>query len=142
MAQKLEDTKNTITSEIGEKLAELQSHLASSKATKSETAKTEESVSQGNTSAENSKEDNVETGEQSDSDASRPLLSKLAPGNLQDKIKDFLRSEIKNSGDNSGVSEAAAKINSEHYLDDEYTEHFLPQQVDTEAVVGEMVQVM
>lgn len=71
----------------------------------------------------------------------KSFQSKLTAANLQDKIKNFLRSETKQSSDRSGESEASTKINSEFYLDDEYTDHFLPQQVDTGDVVGQIVQV-
>lgn len=68
--------------------------------------------------------------------------TQLTASNLQNKIKKILRSETKSTSEKSGESEAASKINSEYYLDDEYTDHYLPQQVDTADVVGEMVQVM
>lgn len=86
-----------------------------------------------------SNSENVETCNTGGSPKS--FQSKLTAANLQDKIKNFLRSETKQSVDRSGESEAATKINSEYYLDDEYTEHFLPQQVDTSDVVGQIVQV-
>lgn len=87
---------------------------------------------------------NTENVEAFDSHGSpKSFASKLTASNLQDKIKSFLRSETmtRNSAEKSGESEAASKINSEFYLDDEYTEHFLPQQVDTGEVVGQIIQV-
>lgn len=87
---------------------------------------------------------NVENVEAIDSNGSpKSFASKLTASHLQDKIKSFLRSETvtRQAADKSGESEAASKINSEFYLDDEYTEHFLPQQVDTGDVVGQMIQV-
>lgn len=71
----------------------------------------------------------------------KSFASKLTATNLQDKIKNFLRSEMKQSAEKSIESEASSKINSEFYLDDEYTDHFLPQRVDTDDVVGQIVQV-
>lgn len=82
--------------------------------------------------------ENTEACDASESPKSFP--SKLTAANLQDKIKNFLRSEMKQPLDKA-ESEAASKINSEFYLDDEYTDHFLPQQVDTGEVVGQIVQV-
>lgn len=87
---------------------------------------------------------NTENVEAIDSHGSpKSFASKLTASNLQDKIKSFLRSETmsRNAAEKSGESEAASKINSEFYLDDEYTEHFLPQQVDTGEVVGQIIQV-
>lgn len=87
---------------------------------------------------------NTENVETFDPNASpKSFASKLTASNLQDKIKSFLRSETmsRNSSEKSGESEAASKINSEFYLDDEYTEHFLPQRVDTGEVVGQIIQV-
>lgn len=85
--------------------------------------------------------ENVETFDSTESPKS--FASKLTASNLQDKIKNFLRSETitRLATEKSGESEAASKINSEFYLDDEYTEHFLPQQVDTGDVVGQIIQV-
>lgn len=85
---------------------------------------------------------NIESNDQNDSNGvSKSMASKLTPSNLQDRIKNFLRTEIKQPSDKNVETDAASKINSEYYLDDEYTEHYLPQQVDTTDVAGEMVQV-
>lgn len=85
----------------------------------------------------------VESNEEKDTnEVPKSIASKLTPSNLQDRIKCFLRTEIKQPTEKNAETDAASKINSEYYLDDECTEHFLPQQVDTCDVVGEMIQVI
>lgn len=87
---------------------------------------------------------NVETVEKNDKNvlSTKSINSKLNPNHLQDKIRGFLRSETKQSNERINEPDAASKINSEFYMDDEYTEHFLPRLVDTSDVIGEMVQVI
>lgn len=87
---------------------------------------------------------NVKTIEQNDTNvlSTKSINSKLNPNHLQDKTRGFLRSEMKQSTERINEPDAASKINSEFYMDDEYTEHFLPRLVDTSDVIGEMVQVI
>lgn len=141
MAQKFEDTKTVVTSVVNDdkssnsKNSENTSNDEHLQSTDAEHQETSECNGIGNV-------DNAETSNQSNSnDTVKSFTSKLTSGNLQDKIKNFLRTEIKQPIEKMMESDAASKINSEYYLDDEYTEHYLPQQVDTSDVVGEMVQV-
>lgn len=136
LAQKFEDTKTAITGD-GDKATDSQNGFNGQ--TPNEDVNQEMPVpeSSGAGSAEN-----VQSSEQSNSsETSKSLTSRLTASNLQDKIKNFLRAEIKNPADKNGEPDAASKINNEYYLDDEYTDHFLPQKVDTSDVAGELVQV-
>lgn len=146
MAQKFEETKSalTFTAELTAKLTNSQNvnaHDGSLNDVRSQNHETENRESL-DSNVQNSAADNAESSEQSDPfDAAKSLANKFTSGNLQDKIKNFLRTEIKQPTEKNSEPDAASKINSEFYLDDEYTEHYLPQQVDTCDVVGEMVQV-
>lgn len=144
MAQKFEETKTALIFDGGEKSTkskEFNSQDGSSNDERSQSNETENRE----TPDSNKKAvatDNAELSDQSDSfDAAKSFASKLTAGNLQDKIKNFLRTEIKQPEKSNSEPDAASKINSEYYLDDEYTEHYLPQQVDTSDVVGEIIQV-
>lgn len=146
MAQKYEESKTTVASDVkshdgGEKSTNAQTSDSSSN---SEQTKSNEIENQETTERNGiaSTENNMDAEEQSDSsDGVKSFTSKLTAANLQDKIKNFLRSELKQPNEKSSEPDAASKINSEFYLDDEYTEHYLPQQIDTSDVIGEMVQV-
>lgn len=141
MAQRFEDTKTVLTSVVNDdKSSNSQNSENSSNDEQLQTTDAENQDTSGCNGITNV--DNVESIDQSDSnDTVKSFTSKLTAGNLQDKIKNFLRTEIKQPIEKLMESDAASKINSEYYLDDEYTEHYLPQQVDTSDVVGEMVQV-
>lgn len=145
MAQKFEETKTALTSESHEKSTnsqDINSHDGSSNDVRPQNNETENRESLDSNIQTSATESNGESSEQNDPfDAAKSFANKLTSGNLQDKIKNFLRTEIKQPTEKSSEPDAASKINSEFYLDDEYTEHYLPQQVDTSDVVGEMVQV-
>lgn len=148
MAQKCDETKPTQpTADDGEKKSNDLPNgdvLAATDSAKSALHTNEIANQQKPTSIDaNGSVSNIENIETCISGGSpKSFQSKLTAANLQDKIKNFLRSEMKQPIDKSGESEAATKINSEFYLDDEYTDHFLPQQVDTCDVVGQIVQVI
>lgn len=146
MAQKFEDTKAAMANENGDKSSEAHESKVSSNDVNGPKGHTqnEEPVNQeviGSDSDNAKKPKNMETSEQSETcDVTKS--SKLNASNLQDKIKNFLRTETKQATDKNHEVDVSAKINSEYYLDDEYTEHFLPQQVDTTEVAGELIQVL
>lgn len=142
MAQKFEDTKTAITNEIVEKIKETTGFgLSNDESNAKEQTQSEEPANQETIEADSNKTNDGESLESGDmNEVPKSMGSKLTPGNLQDRIRNFLRSE-KNPSEKNGEPDAASKINSEYYLDDEYTDHFLPQQVDTSDVAGEMVQV-
>lgn len=133
LAQKFEDTKTAIANN-GDKSTESHNGHTQNEDVNQETPVPESS---GTGLAEN-----VEPSVQSNSsETSKSMTSRLTGSNLQDKIKNFLRTEIKNPADKTSEPDAASKINNEYYLDDEYTDHFMPLQVDTSDVAGELVQV-
>lgn len=140
-AQKFEETKNSMTNECTDRPKE----VPKSRITTNEESDTEANVnheSSGHDSNGTNCSKNIELSDQSD-EVPKSMASKLTAINLQDRIKNFLRAEIKQPNEKNAVeTDVASKINSEYYLDDEYTEHYLPQQVDTADVVGEMVQVV
>lgn len=139
MAQKFEDTKTAMTNENGDKSSENNAMSNDSKGqTLNEEPMNQEIVTSDSDNANLPK--NTESNEQSGAnDVTKS--SKLSANNLQDRIKNFLRSDTKQQTDKNQEVDVSAKINSEYYLDDEYTEHFLPQQVDTTDVAGELIQV-
>lgn len=136
MAQKFEDTKTAMTNENADKSSEKNATSNDSKKqTLNEEPMNQEIVTSDSDNANLPK--NTESNEATDVTKS----SKLSANNLQDRIKNFLRSDTKQQTDKNQEVDVSAKINSEYYLDDEYTEHFLPQQVDTTDVAGELIQV-
>lgn len=139
MAQKFEDTKTAMTNENGDKSSENNAMSNDSKGqTLNEEPMNQEIVTSDSDNANLPKK--TESNEQSEAnDVTKS--SKLSANNLQDRIKNFLRSDTKQQTDKNQEVDVSAKINSEYYLDDEYTEHFLPQQVDTTDVAGELIQV-
>lgn len=139
MAQKFEDTKTAMTNENADKSSEKNATSNDSKKqTLNEEPMNQEIVTSDSDNANLPK--NTESNEQSGAnDVTKS--SKLSANNLQDRIKNFLRSDTKQQTDKNQEVDVSAKINSEYYLDDEYTEHFLPQQVDTTDVAGELIQV-
>lgn len=139
MAQKFEDTKTAMTNENGDKSSESNAMSNDSKGqTLNEEPMNQEIVTSDSDNANLPKK--TESNEQSEAnDVTKS--SKLSANNLQDRIKNFLRSDTKQQTDKNQEVDVSAKINSEYYLDDEYTEHFLPQQVDTTDVAGELIQV-
>lgn len=139
MAQKFEDTKTAMTNENGDKSSE---NNAMSNDSKGQTLN-EEPMNQEIVTSDS---DNANLPKKTESNEQREAndvtkSSKLSANNLQDRIKNFLRSDTKQQTDKNQEVDVSAKINSEYYLDDEYTEHFLPQQVDTTDVAGELIQV-
>lgn len=140
MAQKFEDTKTALTNDIADKSKETNG-LPNDETDTKEHVQNDESTNQETIGIDSNKTNNVETLESNDkNEVSKSVSSKLTPNNLQDRIRNFLRSE-KQPSEKSSEPDVASKINSEYYLDDEYTEHFIPQQVDTSDVAGEMIQV-
>lgn len=140
MAQKFEDTKTALTNDITDKSKQING-LSGEGIDVKEQTQSEESTNHETIEADSNKSNNVESFEQNDSnEVPKSMVEKLTPSNLQDRIRNFLRSE-KHPSEKSSEPDAASKINSEFYLDDEYTDHFLPLQVDTSDVVGEMIQV-
>lgn len=138
MAQKFEDTKTALTNEFADKSKETNGLPNEEPDTKEQS---EESTNQETIDLDSNKANNVESFEQNDTnEVPKSMSSKLTPSNLQDRIRNFLRSE-KHPSEKSSEPDAASKINSEFYLDDEYTDHFLPNRVDTCDVAGEMIQV-
>lgn len=144
IAQKCEDTKPAQKNDGGEKKSNSDLPNGDVSAAAKEPLQTNETEHQQKSISidANGGVSNIENVEALDSNGSpKSFASKLTATNLQDKIKNFLRSESRQPTEKSNESEAASKINSEFYLDDEYTEHFRPQQVDTGDVVGQIVQV-
>lgn len=144
MAQKFEDTKTAMSTEnpIDKSTEPPETNSLDENGLKDQVESAEEPLNQETNSsdANSTNTGNVELFEQNEN-VPKSLASKLNPSNLQDRIRNFLRSESKQSTEKSGEFDAAAKINSEYYLDDEYTDHFLPQQVETSDVVGDIIQV-
>lgn len=142
MAQKTEDPKPAASNEAGEKSTDLSNgDVPSGKEATPKTETENQEVPMPETNGPNVAEHTESLESNTAIDATKSFASKITASNLQDKIKHFIRTEIKQPIEKLYESDAQAKINSEFYLDDEYTDHFLPTQVDTSDVVGEMIQV-
>lgn len=146
-AHKFEETKTVMVSESTERSTE----MPENNVTKDDALEQNLENMLQKTIGLNSNTSNVEV-ERNENEVPKRVRIKLpenhlsetqfTASNLQNKIKKILRSESKSSSDKNTESEAASKINSEYYLDDEYTDHYLPQQVDTSNIAGQIVQVI
>lgn len=143
-ARKCEDNKTTVTNENGDKSSTSSSsndaQESSAANVHSDEPVNQEVVTESDANS-SSLTKNIAAFEQSEQLQEVTKTIKLTANNLQDRIKNFLRTEIKQPTDKNQEVDVSAKINSEYYLDDEYTDHFLPQQVDTSEVAGQLIQV-
>lgn len=142
LAQKFEETKNAITSECFNKRSNSPDKSEKTKAFKDEIKDLLGSSSaSGSGSRSETSDKNVEIVENDGNrkDSVEFEFSKTK-ANLEEKIKSFLRTKTSKSSEDGGSS-ASTSANDDNYMDDEYTEHFLPSLVDTDDVSGEIVQV-
>lgn len=158
LAQKFEETKNAITNDSVEKMTE---NIESGNAEESISQDDKKSVDEANIKIKSipnaiectSNERDLNGISKKSTGEEQTKYSDSKQVNLEDRIKSFLKSKGQNKTVNGDAHEqslndsksnsvdAAAKRNDEFYLDDEYTDHFYPTEVDTSEVVGEIVQV-
>lgn len=130
LAQKFEETKTAITNELEKRSG------SPSKDRNEEKASNFDAKDSNLKRSESSK--NIETASSNDEN------DKLK-GNLEERIKNFLRAKTTTkSVDDSGIGTSRQPNpipNDDLYIDEEYTDHFLPMKVNTDDVSGVIVQV-
>lgn len=134
LAQKFEETKTALTSECFEKRS----------ASPSKTERFNENKDSKN--FDSNKNVEIVIDKCSSNDDNRNAVtesddSEKSKANLEERIKNFLRTKTVNKSAEDGSNGSTACANEDVYVDDEYTEHFLPTQVDTDDVSGVIVQV-
>lgn len=140
LARKFEETKTVLSNELNDDTTE-----TSAKHTKDAEDNKIISGSNNNVAEENNSTiDNQYSGNEqiASSEPRKHKHSKQqSQTHLEDKIKNFLRSKSHSKSSTSDATSIESKVNDEFYMDDEYTDHFLPIEVDTSDVTGEIVQV-
>lgn len=171
LAQKFEETKTIITNEFAN---DTNNDVASASETKEDfsdatlsnerdrkeneknitfgvesgdpTTSSDVSVDKSNDNKENRASNDVDGDPDNDDDSL--IINNIPPpaNNLEDRIKKFLKSKVKEKNSSTEqefapVENGCEKSIDEPYVDDEVTEHLHPTQVDTTEVLGEIVQV-
>lgn len=139
LARKFEETKTVLSNELNNDSTEISAkHTKEAEDNKNNVIFAEESTS-SKESIDNQNSGNEQTGS---SESKKHKYSKQqSQTHLEGKIKSFLRSKSHSKSSTSDTTAIESKVNDEFYLDDEYTDHFLPIEVDTSDVTGEIVQV-
>lgn len=139
LARKFEETKTVLSNELNNDSTEISAkHSKEAEDNKNNVIFAEESTS-SKESIDNQNSGNEQSGS---SESKKHKHSKhQSQTHLEDKIKSFLRSKSHSKSSTSDTTSIESKVNDEFYLDDEYTDHFLPIEVDTSDVTGEIVQV-